>query len=300
MNRLTPLRRSGKTETVVRVLVLVAIAVLLATSPLHDWPVNVTLSADSDTTVVVTWYSQEQKGGGFCEEPPPDPYDSFELFFQPVGETSWTAVGRTRDTFMHHDPQYRVGNYSVRGWRRDEVNWHPGYDDNLASTVPRHIGPVRLHEASTGDTSVLGLEYYYLFGYVQAMDTSTFDTYADVYLTDYKAGTSGPLLLMSTSLVPDDPGVHVTSRPRSWHTTWFSAPLSEDQSLLPRWDPFGWGQVCSLLQAPLVVACRRYSGDYARIRVLSLDSTSVELEAWYQQVHGLRLAGAMPPDTVAK
>jgi hypothetical protein len=297
MNRLTPLRRSGKTETVVRVLVLVAIGVLLATSPLHDWPVNVSLSADSDTTVVVTWYSQEQKGGGFCESPPPDPYDSFELLFQPVGETSWTAVGRTRDTFMHHDPQHRVGSYSVRGWRRDEVKWRPGLYDYDATTVPRHIGPFRLHEVSTGDTSAFGFEYYN--GRFYVMNTTTTWAGPDEYVTDYKAGSPGPLLLMSPSLVPGDPGATVSSHSANyWRTTWFSTKLSGEQSLLPLWDPFAWAQVCSLPNAPLFVACRKDGGSYALVRVLSFDVTSVELEAWYQSVYGLRLVGNIAPDTV--
>jgi hypothetical protein len=294
MNRLTPLRWSGKTETVIRVLVLVAIGVLLATSPLQDWPVNVTVSADSDTTVVVTWYSQEEKGGGFCESLPPDPYDSFELFFQPVGESSWTSVGRTRDTFMAHDPQHRVGKYSVRGWRRDEVNWHPGmYDD--ATTVPRYFGPVRLHEVSSGDTSALALGFHYLpdqrsHGYV--MDTTTTDNGPDVYVTDYRPGSPGPLSIMSVSLVLWDTGAHVSSLNDGWHTTWLSSALPDEQSLPPHWEPFTpWGLVCSLPSAPFVVACRTFTGNYALIKVLSLDSTSVELEAWYQQVRGLRLTG---------
>lgn len=291
MNRLTPFRRSGKTETVVRVLVLVAIGVLLATSPLRDWPVAVSLYADSDTTVVVTWYSQEEKGG-FCDSPPPDPYDSFELFFQPVGETSWTSAGRTRDTFMAHDPQHRVGNYSVRGWRRSEVNWHPGYYDYAATTVPRHIGPFRLHEVSTGDTSAIGFEYY-AGSYLYVMDTSTTWAGPDAYVTDYKAGSSGSLLLMSPSLVPGDSGAHVLSRNADyWHTTWFSSPLPDEQSTPPHWEPFApWAQVCSLPYAPLLFACRRQSNNYALIKVLSLDSTSVELEAWYQPICGLRLVG---------
>jgi hypothetical protein len=291
LDRPERLRQRARTGSIVRVLTWLAVGVLLATSPLHDWPVGVSLYADSDTTVVVTWYSQEQKGGGFCESPPPDPYDSFELLFQPVGETSWTAVGRTRDTFMHHDPQHRVGSYSVRGWRRNEVNWRPGLYDYDATTVPRHIGPFRLHEVSTGDTSALGFEYYW-DGYVYVMDTSTTWAGPDIYATDYKPGSPGPLLLMSPSLVPGDSGVRVSGNSADyWRTTWFSAPLPDEPSLMPQWDPFAWAQVCSLPQVPLIVACRRYDGNYALVKVLSLDSTSVELEAWYQQVYGLRLMG---------
>jgi len=292
-----PIRRRLNIQagTIVRVVAWVVAGALLATPPLHDWPVQVGLYADSDTTVVVTWYSREQGHVGGCGGPEPAPYDSFELFFQPVSETSWTSVGRTRDTFMAHDPQHRVGRYSVRGWRGGEVNWHPGSYDYAATTVPRHFGPARLHEVSSGDTSALALGFQYLpnqgsHGYV--IDTTTTDNGPDVYVTDYRSGSPGPLSIMSVSLVPWDTGAHVSSRRYGWHTTWLSSALPDEQSMPPHWEPFTpWGLVCSLPSAPLAVACRTSGGNFALIKVLSLDSTSVELEVWYQQVYGLRLTG---------
>jgi len=288
VNKLSTLRRSSKAETGIRVLALVAVGALLATPKSRPWPVEVGVRADSDTTVVVTWFSQEEKYGGFCESSPPDPYDSFELFFQPVGESLWTSLGRTRDTFMLHDPQHLTGRYSVRGWRRDEVNWDTWTD---ATTVPRHIGPFRLHEASTGDTSAFGLQYY--GSWVFVMDTSTTWAGPDAYVTDYKAGSDGPLLLASPSLVPGDSGAHVLSRNADyWHSTWFSSPLPDEQSMLPHWEPFApWALTCSLPRAPFVVGCRTGGGNYAITKVLSFDSTSLKLEAWYQQIDGLRLTG---------
>ena len=279
--------QSGRIGTIARVLLWATVGVLLAFPKSRPWPVEVGVRADSDTTVVVTWYSQEERHG-FCQQPPPDPYDSFELFFEPVGESSWTSVGCTRDTFMVHDPHHRVGRYSVRGWRRDEVGWDTWTD---ATTSPLHIGPVRLHEASTGDTSALGFTYHWdRGGYVYVMDTSTIWDGPDAYVTDYQVGTAGPLLIASPSLVLGDSGVRVgvTS---GWRTTWFSAPLPDDFSLLPSWDPLAWGQVCSLPYTPLWVACRRDGGNYALIKVLSMSATSIELEAWYQQINGLRLIG---------
>jgi len=296
VNRLKRSRRNGRAGTIARVLIWAVVGVLLATPKSRPWPVEVGVYADSDTTVVITWWSQEEHRGFGCSRSKPNPYDSFELFFQPVGETSWTSSGRTRDTFMRHDPQHRVGNYSVRGWRGSEVNWERYYE---ATTLPLHIGPVRLHEASTGDTSAIGFEYYN--GRFYVMDTSTTWAGPDAYVTDYKAGSSGPLLLMSPSLVPGDSGVHVlSSNADYWHTTWFSPPLPDRLSLLPLWNPFTWAQVCSLPHAPLFFACRRVGPNYALIKVLSFDATSVELEAWYQQIVGLRLVGDVPPDTNAR
>ncbi|MCX6841438.1 MAG: hypothetical protein NTX53_04025 [candidate division WOR-3 bacterium] len=279
-------RRAG---TIVRVLIWTAVGMLLATPKSRPWPVEVSVSAGSDTTVVVTWFSREDYHGFSCCHPGPNPYDSFELFFQPLGETPWTSIGRTRDTFMPHDPQHRVGHYSVRGWRGVEEHWNL---ENQCTTEPLHIGPVTLHEVGTGDTSALGFQYFWnRGGHVYVMDTTTLDTAPDMYVTDYKRGSSGPLLLASPSLAFADPGLLVSGHKRSWHTTWFSAPLSDDQSLLPRWDMSTWAQVCSLPYTPLWVACRREGGNYALITVLSMGSTSIELEAWYQQINGLRLVG---------
>jgi hypothetical protein len=281
-------RLSGRAGMVARVLIWVAVGVLLATPPSRPWPVDVGVRADSDTTVVVTWYSQEEHRGFGCEPPKPDPYDSFELFFQPVGESSWTSVGRTRDTFMVHDPQHFTGRYSVRGWRGSEENWDTW---TYATTEPLHIGPVRLREVSTGDTSALGFSYTWDHGgHVFVMDDSTGWWYPDAYVTDYKVGSPGPLLIVSPSLAFGDPGVHVSDY-SDWHTTWFSAPLPDERSLMPSWEPFTWTQVCSLPYTPLLVACRREWNNYALIKVLSNSHASIELEAWYQRVNGLRLTG---------
>ena len=246
------------------------------------------MQAASDTTVIVTWPSQEQKGGGLCEPPPPDPYDSFELFFEPVGESSWTSVGRTRDTFMAHDPQHLTGRYTVRGWRRDEVKWDTWTD---VKTVPRHIGPLRLHEVSTGDTSALAFGTLYDPPRVFVIDTfAVWAGQADVYVTDYKVGSPGPMLIASPILASSDPGVRVGYYAHG-RATWFSLPLAEEPLLSPVWEPFTWVQVCSLSQVPFIVACRQVEDNYALVKVLSRDSTSIELEAWYQQINGLRLIG---------
>lgn len=287
-DRLRKFRVSVRAGTVARVLIWVAVGMLLATPPSRPWPVEVGVRADSDTTVIVTWHSHEENNGWGCGRTEPPPYDSFELLFRPLGESSWTAVGRTRDTFMSHDPHYRVGRYSVLGWRGGEEDWMP--DGFYASTEPLHFGPVRLHEVSTGDTSAIGfLQYPWNGRYVFVMNDSTNWSYPDAYVTDYKVGSPGPLLIASPSVALSDPGAHVHNA--TWHSTWFSAPLPDERSLVPSWEPFTWAQVCSLPYTPLLVACRSEWNHYALIKVLSREPSSIELEVWYQQTDGLRLTG---------
>ena len=287
-DRLRKFRVSVRTGTVARVLIWAAVGMLLATPASRPWPVEVDVRADSDTTVVVTWFSQEEHQYFGCTPPKPVPYDSFELLFQPVGESSWTSVGRTHDTFMVHDPKHFTGRYSVRGWRDGEESWMP--EGFYATTEPLHIGPVRLHEVSTGDTSAIGFGYsWYHGGYVFVMNDSTNWSYPDAYVTDYKVGSPGPLLLASPSVALSDPGAHVHNA--TWHSTWFSAPLPDERSLVPSWEPFTWAQVCSLPYTPLLVACRSEWNHYALIKVLSQEPSSIELEVWYQQTDGLRLTG---------
>ena len=286
---LTRLRLNARVGTVARVLIWLAVGMLLATPPLHDWPVEVGVYANSDTTVVVTWESREQGHVGGCGGPDPAPYDSFELLFQPVGDSSWTVVGRTRDTFMAHDPQHRVGRYSVRGWRGSDVNWHA--EEFYATTEPRHIGPVRLHEVSTGDTSALAFGSLWDPPRVFVIDTAlVWAGQTDVYVTDYKDGSPGPMLIASPSLVSGDPGVRVADYAHG-RATWFSLPLAEEPPLSPVWEPFTWVQICSLPHVPFIVACRQVEDNYALIKVRSLGSASIELEVWYQQINGLRLIG---------
>lgn len=270
-------------DRVIRLVLLLSAGFLLvvdATPPSHPWPVHVGVDAETDTTVRVTWLSRGEIHSFSCSEPYNPPYDSYEVYFQPVGETSLTMVARTRDTTLVHNPHGITGDYVLRGWRGDSATW--GYSAT-GTTLPIHYCQVELHELNRGDTS----SWLSFHG-------SMFSTeHIDMYVTDLQAGSVGPYLYMaSADMMSEDPGSRTLPSDNLFRT-WFSPELTSDTTVSPLWDTLTWSRCRRVDSAPFFVTCRVSTDNFAFIHITHSSGSDgiMKFEAWYQPITGLRLLG---------
>jgi len=253
--------------------------VVVATPPSHPWPVHVSVEAVTDTTVRVTWLSRGQIYGSFCSEPYNPPYDSYEVYFQPAGETSLTLVARTLDTTLVHDPHGVAGDYVLRGWRGDSATW--GHSAS-GTTVPIHYQQIELPELNRGDTSWLSFH-----GSVHSTK------HVDLYVTDSQAGSVGPyLFLASADMMSEDPGSR-TQPSDNLFRTWFSPELTSDTTVAPLWDTLTWSRCRRIDSVPFYFVCRVSTDNFALISVYHSSGSEgiLKFDAWYQPIVGLRLLG---------
>jgi hypothetical protein len=251
------------------------------------WPVEITLAAETDSTVRVTWHRDDEHRGCGGPKAHPTPYDSFELCFRAIGSSTWTPAVRTTDTSALHDPAGRTGDYNVRGWRSGVESWS---EWAAASTVPCHHLPTDVFDFGSDPNS----GYSFNSGAL-VMDAPL--PGVALYVTDFRPGRQGPYLwLASPDLVPYDTGG--TAPAGNWNPTWFTGPLADPNAPLPSWDIGTWPKRESIPCVPLWFGCRTADDHYAVVRVsfASIGYGRVTLESWYQAVPGLRLVCHAAPD----
>jgi hypothetical protein len=152
------------------------------------------------------------------------------------------------------------------------------------------VSATSVAELSTGEPSGFGFRASgYGSGHALMMDSSAVYS-ADMYLTDFLAGSGGsPLFLASPDYAPNDPGGAVP-RSANWRQSWFLA--ASGSLLLPFGSP-GWAKTCSIPTrvAPLRAGWYGQAGYYGFIEVTETRAPArgATVTAWFQSVRGLRL-----------
>ncbi len=255
----------------------VAAVVLLAGCSviLGGVPRNVELSAESDSTVRITW-----------DAPSEGTPAGYFVYFEEVGSPSFTLIAETTATSFVHHPGGITGRYKIVARFGEEIHEAAA----RPSTIPVPTEAVRLAELDASGNSGYGWNRSSGEAATFPMDEQGSADGVDLYISDYAAGFLGPTYSVHS---PDhglgDPsGVVPTA---AWRMTGLVDVSPSEDGPLPSYDEYVYLDYCDLASLPLVVGCYTKDGHYAVLRVNSVDllTGEVEVESWFQLVHGLRL-----------
>ena len=247
-------------------------------------PTGVAVSAgpgESDSTVLVSWTTP-------AEGSP----DKYKVYFRPLSDTGYTALGETTATSFAHNPHGVTGQYKVAALFGADA--YEGAEK--PTTVPAATGTVTLFEINT-DSSRCGFGWSRDsgIGKVYSMTDSTNCAFVDFYVTDLAAGTGGPLDIVSPNKADtiDSGAVGIVPR-AAWKANGFSNPVSAETVPSYQAPPNATYYVYVQVAQPCLFGVYT-AGDtlkhYAFIKVDSVNAAvgKVWLQTWYQLVPGLRL-----------
>ncbi len=261
----------------VAVLAVSALVLMQCDELLGGRPLNVTIVADTDSTVKITW--------GAPTEGTPDKYI---VLFMETGTSGYTELGDATATEYAHDPEGKTGKYKVTA--------KFGSDEYDGAATPSTT-PI----ANTG-TTVGELNSADLAGYGWNRSTGDASTYTmedagsaanvDFYITDWAIGYTGPdYSIASPDYAPTDPG-NVTPA-GSWRVNAFSNLLTSEHDPLPKYvETINYFGFTDLTTDPALVACyTKADGYYALVKLSGYNTINgtVQAQSWFQLVKGLRL-----------
>jgi hypothetical protein len=264
--------------------VMTALVAIQGCGVLGGPPTGVAVSAgpgDSDSTVLVSWTTP-------AEGSP----DKYKVFFRPLADTGYTAIGETTATSFAHNPHGVTGEYKVAALFGADA--YEGAEK--PSTVPAVTGTVALFEINT-DSSRCGFGWSRDsgIGKVYSMTDSANCARVDFYVSDLAAGTGRPLDIVSPNKADtiDSGAVGIVPR-AAWKTNGFSNPVSAETVPSYQSPPNATYYIYVQVAQPCLFGVYT-AGDtlkhYAFVMVDSVNAAAgkVWLETWYQLVPGLRL-----------
>jgi hypothetical protein len=233
---------------------------------------NLSLSAETDSTVRLTW------------SPPVEGVPNlYRVMFKPVGDTLRVAL-ETGDTTCVHDPVGMTGEYRVLA-RFGGAYFEPA---ETLTTIPVHSGTTAVGELSGTGKPGCGWPAPNRVAATYDMSDTAWVDLVEFYVTDFKPGSSGPTYyLASPDLAPIDSGGSVPAG--RWHVTSF-AELADEQCPVPPVSDSAWRSSARVPDA-MTAACHTGQGYFAMVSVTQLrtQQKDVRLQAWFQSVQGLRL-----------
>lgn len=267
-----------------------AAALVVGCTPLGGPPLNLMLSAASDSTVLVTWTS-----------PAEGTADNYLVYFRGVRDTGYTLLADTIGTTFEHNPRGGTGHYKVSakfGSATYDAN------DTLATTVPVHTDSLAIYELNV-DSSRSGFGWDSLTGKgrVLSMAQATNAPLVDFYCSDLGTGRGHlPWVIISPDQAASKDSGAVGIVPGApWHKNGFHniIGIGMEQAPVPGYDslPPNYFVYTEVSQTPsLVPVYTNYDKyeekrHYALIKVHSVDTLAgrMVVETWYQRVPRLRL-----------
>jgi hypothetical protein len=259
-------------------------------TPLGGPPLNVMVSAATDTTVLVTWTT-----------PAEGTADAYLVYFRGVRDTGFTLIADTTGTSFEHWTRGATGRYKVSA-KYGGTTYES--QDTTVSTVPVHTETLAIYELNI-DSSRSGYGWDTLTGEgaVRSMAQATNAGLVDLYCSDLTTGHSRlPWVIMSPDrALTNDSGAANIVPGANWHKNGFANILGigEEQGPLPGYDslPPNYFIYTEVSQTPSLVPvytnCDRTEDKrhYALIKVHSVDTLAgrMLIETWYQRVPRLRL-----------
>lgn len=250
-------------------------------------PTDVVLSAATDTTVRISWVPP---AGGAP--------DNYVASFMETGTSTWVDFATAADsaTTADHNPLGKTGRYRVTamfGSRAYAAAETP-------TSAPVHTEAMLVSELNAAGLPAYGWARDSGNGATFAMTYASNADRVDFYITDWATGYAGPAYtIASPDWAPHEPGGQDLVPPGTWRATSFGPVLSGDQSPLPPFSSGTYGNNQELAaDSTLVAVCTDPDTDtlgtgrcYALVKVGSPDivNGTVQVEAWFQVITGLRL-----------
>lgn len=239
-------------------------------------PLNLRLEADTDSTVKVIW-----------SVPTDAAPDKYLVYFQAVGETSYSLVAETTANLWTHNPNGATGWYRVEA-KYGDLTYAAGANP---STVPVHTDTVALAELNAAGNAGFGWDRRTGRGRTFPMTNVRSAGSVDFYITDFKPPSLNqqPYSVASPDMGPSDPGNIVPTD--SWRVSVFTDTLPDENVMLPTVSPTTYFNYTDILCVPGNIGCFTADSHYAMVKVVGVDIENcwVRVEAWYQLVPGLRL-----------
>ena len=239
-------------------------------------PLNLRLEADTDSTVKVVW-----------SVPTDATPDEYLVYFQAVGETSYSLVAETTANLWTHNPNGATGWYRVEakyGGQTYAASANPG-------TVPVWPDTVALAELNAAGNSGFGWDRRTGRGRTYPMTSAHSAGSVDLYITDFKPSSVNqqPYSVASPDMGPSDPGNVVPTGP--WRVSGFTDTLPDENVMLPSYSETSYFNFTDILQVPCSIGCFTADSHYVLVKVVGVDVENcwVRVETWYQLVPGLRL-----------
>jgi hypothetical protein len=271
----------------------IAAAVVLVAAgctPLGGPPLNLTVGAVSDSTVLVTWTS-----------PAEGTADNYLVYFRGVTDTGYTLLADTISTSFEHNPHGATGHYKVAAKFGAAT-----YDavDTLATTVPVHTDTLAIFELNVDAAkSGYGWDSVSGKGRVLSMAQAVNAPLVDFYCSDLGTGSGHlPWVIISPDQADSkDSGAVGIVPGATWRKNGFHniIGIGFENSPVPGYDslPPNYFVFTEITQTPTLVPVytnydkyedRRH---YGLIKIHSVDTLAgrMVVETWYQRVPRLRL-----------
>ncbi len=248
-------------------------------------PQNFALAATNDgLEVILTW-----------GEPTDGQPDNYLVYFRAVGTTDW-VLEETLDgdvVTYTHDPMDETGDYLVAA---DFGGTE--YDSDVETTIPVHTASMMIYELEAAGNSGYGWGLSSDFtGSTYSMANAANASLVDFYITNFTDDPAGgpwpaPWSIASPDLAPNDPGGSFVPA-ASWRQNWFSDPITDPQAALPNYGATTFFNYTEGIQTdPTFIGV--YLGTeehYGLVRFSGVNATAgtINVEAWFQTVQGLRL-----------
>jgi hypothetical protein len=248
-------------------------------------PQNFALAAGTDgLEVVLTW-----------EEPVDGEPDDYIIYFREVGTTDWVEGATVAGDVLTytHDPSEATGDYYVAAdFGGDE------YDSDIMTTIPVHTASRIIYELEAAGNAGYGWGLSSDFtGSTYSMANDANAALVDFYITNFVDDPVGgpwgaPWSIASPDLAPNDPGGSFVPT-ANWRQNWFSDPITDPQAALPNYGPTTFFNYTEGIETdPTYIGV--YLGTEEHYGLVMFSGVnpiagSINVEAWFQTVQGLRL-----------
>jgi len=237
-------------------------------------PTNVTITAATDSTIIVSWVAP---GSGAP--------DKYYVAFMVTGTSAYTNIDTTTATSYTHNPSGQTGTYKVTA-----VFGSTTYDAaTTPSDAPIHTAATSVSELNATGNSGYGWDRTGGGGTTYSMTSAANAADVDFYVSDWATGFSGsPYYLVSPDIGPTDPGNAVPAG--SWRVNGISDMVSE-QGPLKAHVTGNYTSSQELSQYPFFCGVWTADGYFGLLKVDSYNSGAgtVSVESWFQPIKGLRL-----------
>jgi hypothetical protein len=241
----------------------------------HVAPIGLTLSAATDTTVLVSW-----------SPPPGDAPAQYNVYFRDVRSGTFELKATTAATNYTHNPPGSTGQYVVSAVYGAIEKSCP----DTATTIPVHTEQMSLAELNVAGHAGYGWDRVTGAGSTYNMSNASSVPFVDFYITDWTRGyDQTPYSIASPDGAPSDPGEIAPAG--NWRVTSFTDPLIDVTNLLPAYSTRTYFSYTDINSNPTWIGCYTQDGHYALVELSDVNAVSgtVQVETWFQPVRGLRL-----------
>ncbi len=267
-----------KTLTLISVLAsfcLIALLFIRCEETKGGAPTNVTLEAATDSTVLIKWTAPSEGNP-----------DNYIVSFKEVGG-SWEDVDEPAGsaTEYTHDPAGKTGDYMVVAkFGSDE------YESDEVTTIPEHTSALAVSELNAAGNSGYGWGRTDGTGATYSMTIAGNAASVDFYISDFAVGYDGPTYsVTSPDLGPSDPTNVVPAG--GWRVNGISTNAVSEQGPLPAHITGNYVSYTDISTDPILLGVWTADDYFALVKAsgVNLGSGTVQIEAWFQKIKGLRL-----------